>query len=379
MKDNKRELWIDGLKGICCLLIFVHHFICAFYPAEVFGPLYTSHTKYDSFLSQSILGVFFNGNFLVYVFCTISGYVVAKSFIKYKNKDLFNTILKRYLRLVLPVFLIGIFVFLLSNFNLFYNVEAASLSDSNIWLGSFYLEKINFISMINSAFFKTPFYSDTYLSNAFWMYGAFFMGSIYIYLICITLKNKNKLYNVFLIIPFIACYVSMSFIISFLIGYLLFVFTDSFKLENKKYMKFISFILIIVGLFFGGFPSEVTPDNYYSIFNFNYCFHPHFIGAALLVTGLYYSNIFKWILSLKPFQWLGKLSFSVYLIHIPIIYSFSSYLFLKLIDNNRYNFDCLIVFILSLIIVLISSFIFNIISNVFYKKVSNLLIKEEQK
>ena len=62
-------------------------------------------------------------------------------------------------------------------------------------LAKFLLEKINFISMINSAFFKTPFYSDTYLSNAFWMYGAFFMGSIYIYLICIALKKYDEAWN----------------------------------------------------------------------------------------------------------------------------------------------------------------------------------------
>ena len=77
------------------------------------------------------------------------------------------------------------------------------------------------------------------------------------------------------------------------------------------------------------------------------------------------------ILSNRLFVNLGKISFSIFLIHIPLIFSYSTFLFKKLIPNHRYNYDCLIVFISTLIILIILSYLFNLLEKRISKYVNS--------
>ncbi len=78
MKDNNRILWLDGIKGIACIFIFLHHFFVHYFPAVYYGSLELSKAKgIDIYLSQSPIGFFLNGNFFVHLFLIISGYVIT--------------------------------------------------------------------------------------------------------------------------------------------------------------------------------------------------------------------------------------------------------------------------------------------------------------
>ena len=47
----------------------------------------------------------------------------------------------------------------------------------------------------------------------------------------------------------------------------------------------------------------------------------HVLGAGMLVMGLFLSPWLQELLSRPLFQWLGKLSFALYLVHIPLLLS----------------------------------------------------------
>ena len=34
---NERLTWIDGLRGLACILIFTHHFLVSFFPSSYNG------------------------------------------------------------------------------------------------------------------------------------------------------------------------------------------------------------------------------------------------------------------------------------------------------------------------------------------------------
>lgn len=56
---------LDGLKGIACIMVFLHHFCLAFFPAIHYGNEVPSYLNgFDMFLSQSPFSVLLNGNFL---------------------------------------------------------------------------------------------------------------------------------------------------------------------------------------------------------------------------------------------------------------------------------------------------------------------------
>lgn len=367
--DKSRMLWIDGLKGLSCLGIFMHHFMYAFYPASIISTAAIPHFKYETKLSQSALSVFFNGNFLVFVFCILSGYLISASTLKSKKINVTNSITKRYLKLTIPVIIIGIVVWLLSSFNLFFNQEVSMITSSD-WLRMFYAEKVSLFNVLKSSIFIAPFFGDTYISNAFWMYGYILSGSSLIYLFGPLLK-KEKINILFVIIPLIGFIFTANFLACFVIGYLLCLLFNSDFVKNMKYKNIIGFVLILIGLYFGGYPSCIVPTNYYAITTFSNCFYPHLIGACCLIIGINFTNIFKRILSNRLFVNLGKISFSIFLIHIPLIFSYSTFLFKKLIPNHRYNYDCLIVFISTLIILIILSYLFNLLEKRISKYVNS--------
>ena len=86
-------------------------------------------------------------------------------------------------------------------------------------------------------------------------------------------------------------------------------------------------LLILAGLILGGYPTFFEPSNFY-----RYLTLPgveaedvlgvwHVIGAAMLMTGLFLSPVLQRALSCRPLQWLGKISFSLYLVHVPVLLS----------------------------------------------------------
>ena len=89
---KQRLDWIDGLRGICCILIFVHHFLLIFYPGTYSGNAVPSHmiAKLDIYLAQSPFASLFNGNFLVCIFCVVSA--VSISYSIFRRTDLKPTV-----------------------------------------------------------------------------------------------------------------------------------------------------------------------------------------------------------------------------------------------------------------------------------------------
>ena len=64
---------IDGLRGICELIVVMGNFAVAFFPSSYWGECLPSHTVYslDTHLAQSPLSIFYAGNYEVCIFLQI--------------------------------------------------------------------------------------------------------------------------------------------------------------------------------------------------------------------------------------------------------------------------------------------------------------------
>lgn len=123
MVIHKRIKWLDGLKGLACLAVFAHHFFLAFLPAAFYGDAGMSHTDngWDIMLAQSPIGVVINGNFMVAIFCLVSGMVLSMQVMKLEDKKQISAIIvKRYPRLMLPIILMAISVYIMQSFGYFF-------------------------------------------------------------------------------------------------------------------------------------------------------------------------------------------------------------------------------------------------------------------
>ena len=167
--NSKRLYWIDGLKGIACIMIFIHHFMLAFFPASYYGEgaMIHGNNGWEVGLSQSPVGVLINGNFWVCVFCLVSGLV--QSYKIYNSNDfskLPNDMVKRYFRFTGPIFVVSFIVFIMLQTNMFWNAEINEIVKSP-WLENFYLEKKTLKDVIISSFVTVLFGGDSTFSTAF--------------------------------------------------------------------------------------------------------------------------------------------------------------------------------------------------------------------
>lgn len=361
---EKRITWIDGLKGLACLGVFWSHFFLIFYPAIYFGSNAISHTnsRIDEFLSQSILSVGINGNFMVAIFCILSGMVVSLQVMKIEDKaKMSKIILKRYVRLALPLLAITLIIWLMINMHVFNDSEIFDITGSS-WLQTYYYNGVYTLKEAFKTSLSTVWVtSNNRFSTAFWMLNQVFWGSfisIILSQVYWGIKDK-KLIGIYLI-AFSILFWKDDFLIAFVLGTLL----AYLYISNTSIKRILAVLSVLAGCFLGGYPSGIEPVNYYSLISFSESSYLmaqrwHIIGAFLLVFGLMNCNVLKKVLSLRLFERLGKISFSIFLIHIPMIFSISVYCF-KIFFNKGYSYfhSCMITFIVSNIAVICMSTLF---------------------
>jgi peptidoglycan/LPS O-acetylase OafA/YrhL len=342
---NKHIKWIDGLKGIACILVFWHHFCLAFLPGIHFGTVVSSHIAggYDVGLAQSPLAFALNGNFMVAVFCVLSGFVLSVKTLRSEEKQIAQMIVKRYPRLMLPVVPVGIAVYFMLRFQLFLNQQVVPVSGSP-WFAGYYIEPVSVDRLLYALIAGIWFQGDDSLSTAFWMLRTLFLGSFAAILLSIAAKHMKKHAGLFLCccmgVMMFANDMLWAFALSALLAYGYVPKTQEVAEHGKPgrtadILKTCRGLLcVIAGCVLGGYPSGVIPTNAYRFLNiFPAWYHGfmllHIAGAGLLVYGLLCLKWLPALLGNRLFLFLGKISYAVYLVHIPLLFSLSAYVFLQ--------------------------------------------------
>ena len=170
--SKKRIDWIDGIKGISCLFIFLHHFCLQYFLATYYGAEKPSMLYgIDTFLATSPLGIFINGNFFVHLFILISGYVITYQIISMKHEKLGLFMIKRYLKLLFPIAVFGLIMFLSRSYQIFRESGSIKLIIKQLY------------KICYSVFFGILFKGDNNLGGHLWMMNCIFLGGILVALI----------------------------------------------------------------------------------------------------------------------------------------------------------------------------------------------------
>lgn len=323
--EKERIGWVDGLKGIACIGIFCHHFALIFFPAIHYGPWATSHLGgVDAYLAQSPLSAALNGNFLVAVFCMLSAFVLSLQVLGLEDKSrLGSVVAKRYFRLMPPLFGVGLLVWLFLRFGLFTNGEVAAATGSP-WAGLYYQGVLSFRDFLEAALVKVWFYGDESLSTAFWMLSKLFYGSFLSVLLSTVAWKYGKRAWILYVAVAMLLFDKSELLLAFTLGTLL-----AWMLERGiRLPKCIPPAAVVLGLVLGGYPSGIAATNFYRFFRGLACADWHSLGAFLLLLGILFWEGAQKILSRRLLCWLGKISYSVYLIHIPLLFSLSTGVFL---------------------------------------------------
>lgn len=344
----------ESLRGLACLAVVFSHFFGTFFPQ--LHNFYGSNLPKFEFIEliyNSPFAFFYSGTGAVFVFFVLSGYVLTLSFLKSKDskRKLKESLIKRYPRLAIP----AIFSCLLMWVVLHFSVDLENVSE---WFRSVGAKTPNLLEAIYSGAIGSFIFGEAKYNPVLWTMQIELLGSLIVYLICFF--QKNNIIKYALVVISILASMSLSFmaflgILSFILGHFLYFF-------SRRIPEFICIFLFVVGLYFCGAHNESTSytvfskilgERTYNILNF--------FGGGLIVFASIKSNIIDNFFNKNILLSLGKLSFSIYLVHIPIMYILGVPIF-NIFLNEGFNF------VASALISIFISLLFTIALSVFYSR-----------
>lgn len=303
--NSNRIIWLDGIKGISCLFIILHHFFLTAAPAIHYGRSRGStFFGLDYFLSESPFGFFLNGNFLVNVFVFITGFVITYQ-ILHMDKNRFGVFnVKRYLKLAFPIFSFCILYWIFRK------------------LGAIHGESFSLKHAVIDGLFRILFLGEHDMNGVFWMMHYIFLGGIFVSVTasCSWFLSKAKTIAITaLVIFFLLIQRQWLYTAVFSGSLLCLVFYAGLSEKAGKY-KFVFSVLLIPAIILGNYPTGYFPSNFYRFITLS--FSPvessyiwHLCGAVLAVVSISCIPSIQKFFELNILQRLSKISFLMYIFH----------------------------------------------------------------
>jgi peptidoglycan/LPS O-acetylase OafA/YrhL len=359
--------YLDGLRGIAAVNVMIMHFFIVLAPAIIYGNQIPSHFgNFELIFSSTPLGLIGAGNFSVCIFFVLSGYVLTqKYFIMRSNNVIISSALRRYIRLLIPVLAAIVLSFFLSSAGLFhYYAETvmitANNNPANYWV-NYWTFTPNIADAIVQAMWGSFFVGgDVYYDPVLWTMTIEFYGSMLVFAMALLFGPRRNRWTFYLAaaVAFFNSYY-LAFIIGMALADMFTNKTQVFKTSNKVTLS----IIMFVGLFLGSYPvSTVTSDSLYGFLNNGFFQTPkmvyHITGAGMIMYVILNSQRLQRTFSSPVPVFLGKISYSLYLVHFMVISSFTCALFLALYPILAYGEAVLTSCMLSLLLIVPLSYIF---------------------
>ncbi|KAH8599008.1 acyltransferase family-domain-containing protein [Bisporella sp. PMI_857] len=357
-KQIGRTAYLDGLRGFAAFLVYWHHH--QLWPRQqfmadlVFETSFGYEGRYHFACLPIIRTVFTGGHFAVAMFFIISGYVLsvkplnliyAGDMVKL-NENLASALFRRWMRLHIPVLIVS-FLFMCSwhAFGI-YTISPAQEKKFRDELWNFYITSKHW-----SFTFRTG--GDPWFVYNFptWSIPVEMKGSIIIYITLLAFSRITKNARLLLYVALMWYYMHIvdGWFGTMFIGGLLLGELDLLARRNElptiitrfePWKTPIFYTFLFVGVWLGGVPShspnfdlQSAPGWYYlSWFRpqaaFDFKWYYLFWGAFLLMASIPRIWWLKAFFETNFSQYLGRISFSLYMIHGPVLWTLADRLYL---------------------------------------------------
>lgn len=373
--------YIDGLKGLGALMVYLCHFVFAFYYAAY--TLLPEHVNTETGLEIRIgktpLNFFYNGNGAVCLFLVFSGFVLCLSYFRTRDRERLKAgALKRYVRLMPVILAVNILIFIFMRLDLYRNAETAVITKSIPWFEGFNQFEPRLAAMLYESLIGCFVRGSNDYNGVLWTIPYLFWGALLVYLAAYLVGENRLRYITYGVMLF----VSLKTDIYFAGIFLGFVLCDFFSTQERlvklyRKMPLIPTAVFLLGFYLTSYPSIGTeqPGTIYGFLPVAYAVVYHIAGAFLLTAGVLGSDWLQWFFSRKVFLCLGRISYSLYLLHFPVIAVFSCRFFLGLYETLGYQLTVEIDFILTTFVVLTLS----MLSHRYLEPIGGFLEKQLEK
>ena len=276
MQSNDKIISIQYLRGIACLLVLFHHISLTI----------TNKGVFDRFYFESRNGV--------QLFFIISGFIIPYSLYKYNYqiKNFFRFIVRRMVRIDIPMWITILFIFILgTSYNFCNNISLKNLNDFKV--------------LLYNLFYLIPLTKHCWYDGIFWTLGLEFQYYLLMGLLFPILLSKYK--HVFIVLSIIIWVVSFTYLQA-KVGTQRFIpsqwiFFSLGQITFLYYIQKLSKTQLYVYLFLHG--------------AILFILYSKIMAPLFLVTPLFILYIKK---ELKWFSFIGTISYSLYLSH-PLVLS----------------------------------------------------------
>lgn len=305
---------LDGLRGVAAVAVVIFHLMSALVPWLVAEQQPGAH-----WLAYTPFAVLWNGTFAVSVFFVLSGFVVTNATLR-KSDPIWIDVVIRYLRLAIPATASTLVAWLLLSLFPTSATDLAALTGSR-WLGWTYQETIpGPAAAIYNGMAGIFLTGGSFFNNVLWTMRPELLGSILCFAACVFASSRSRLA--------IAIGSAVIFIALRRYDYVCFplgiVLREAWAAGRLPSALPISALLL--GLLIGSqsgdaarqlgldwLPEPLNPEKKGGLL------YP--LAAMLVVYGCLRSGLLVTWLSGGSGRFLGAISFPLYLIHVPLIYT----------------------------------------------------------
>lgn len=332
----------DGLRGLAAFNVATAHFIAAFLPTLLHKnypslfPVQQAPGTLFAILTSPLASIFYNGHFPVLIFFALSGYVLT---LPYFVDDRSGIVLRqrlwgRYLRLNIPIAAAIMLSYAVYRLGLYANVPAAAISGSTHWLATFYPDGIPALTMVREALYESIVMGKGTFIPPLWTLKVEFIGSLYILAFCL-LKPRGRT-----VLPALAVCLLLYAVYQQESIYFYVIFAGA-MLNTIRPGKKTRLALVVIGLYFGCFQFESPAYDFLpslQVFTAQLWEKKDFYDAvgAVLLTAAVTQGFGKSFLEHRVIQFLGRISFPLYLIHFIVLNSMACRLYLHFPQSHLF-------------------------------------------
>lgn len=308
-----RLIFLDGIRGWAAMIVLLSHIVFHFL------------SKTNEIYRLKAFAFFLNGSFAVHVFFVLSGFALSIKFIEKPGYySLAQAVCARYFRLCIPIFAVACFAWLMLHAGLFFNAQAA-IPGATEWLGKPYQFEPTIRSLFEFSFYRVFFRYEELISynSSLWTMPFEWAGSILVYFILAVFSPKSaaekrgKIHIVPLVLLSLYFLRFSELLACCIFGYALAEIYHRYRDEKRRIVGIAATALFFVPVVIVTF-QDLDRGRYMAVL------------ATWLVACVMFSPPLKVFFSTRLSEFLGRISFPLYLVHILVICSFSSYLFLEL-------------------------------------------------
>lgn len=359
----KKLTYIDGLKGIGALMVYFCHFVFAFYYAAYSLLPESSHTVsgIEIVLGKTPLNLLYSGNAAVCLFLVFSGFVLCLSYFSTRDRSrLKSSAWKRYFRLMPMILITNLLIFFLMYSGLYRNADVAVITKSEAWFAGFNQFTPDFLQMLYESFVGCFLQGSNDYNGVLWTIPYLFWGALVAYLTAFLVGENRLRYIAYGVLVLVSLKTDIYFAGMFL-GFAASDFFCTQKKGMELWKKFWIFpaLAFAAGVYLLSYPSIGVnlPGTIYAPLPAAYTVVYHMAGAVGLLIGVLGIPGLQRFFGAKAFRFLGDISYSLYLLHFPIVATFSCWFFLGFYEKLGYHLTVGLDFVFTTILVLLVSWL----------------------